>query len=165
MRKQTKMVLSLLLAALLTASSAAVFADQPTTAGEIAEEQTAPPIDGTPVVVKLGDVFFDVPTGSELEKAVSKLKEAGVLHGYEDGSFRAANSLTRAEFCKMVNKLFGYTAKAQEAFPDVTAENWYYDDALIAKQQGYIAGYEDGTFRGSATVSREQVCRKAGYHP
>ena len=79
MRKQTKMVLSLLLAALLTAPSAAVFADQPTTAGEIAEEQTAPPIDGTPVVVKLGDVFFDVPTGSELEKAVSKLKEAGVL--------------------------------------------------------------------------------------
>ena len=82
MRKQTKMILSLLLAALLTASSAAVFADEPTTAGgNEAEEQTALPIGETPVVVKLGDVFFDVPTGSELEKAVSKLKEAGVLHG------------------------------------------------------------------------------------
>ena len=99
------MILSLLLAALLTASSVAVFADQPTTAGgNEAEEQTALPIDGTPVVVKLGDVFFDVPTGSELEKAVSKLKEAGVLHGYEDGSFGAKREVTRREAAVLLYK-------------------------------------------------------------
>lgn len=102
--------------------------------------------------------FTDVPQGTVLEAVLSKLKNAGIINGYEDGSFRPNGNLTRAEFCKMTNKLFGYTSKAQTGFPDVSEENWFYEDVLIAKNYGYIKGFEDGTFRGNELLTRQQVC-------
>ena len=103
-------------------------------------------------------VFTDVEPGTALETALVKLKNAGIINGYEDGSFQPAGGLSRAEFCKMINILFGYTELATTGFPDVPADAWYHDHVLIAKKQGYIQGFEDGTFRGNEKITREQVC-------
>jgi len=104
------------------------------------------------------DLFVDIVKGSDLETAVKKLVETGIVHGYGDGTFRPSGTLSRAEFCKMVNKLFGYTELDTTGFSDVKPEDWYYNDVLIAKKQGYIMGFEDATFRGDSKVTREQVC-------
>lgn len=103
-------------------------------------------------------VFTDIEPGTTLEAALIKLKAAGIINGYEDGSFLPGGGLSRAEFCKMVNKLFEYTEKAEDNFPDVTEQDWFYTEVQIAKKKGYINGFEDGTFRGREQITREQVC-------
>ena len=102
--------------------------------------------------------FSDVDASTALGTAIYKLVRAGVINGFEDGTFRSADALTRAQLCKMVNLIWGFTEKSTETFADVTEDKWYYTQVLIGKKAGYINGFEDGTFRGESYVTREQVC-------
>lgn len=102
--------------------------------------------------------FTDVVKGSQLDIALAKLKDAGIINGYEDGSFRPKGNLTRAEFCKMTNKLFGFSVPAKANFSDVTPNEWFYEEVLIAKNYGYIKGFEDENFHGKELLTRQQVC-------
>ncbi len=108
--------------------------------------------------VKMKDVDYE----SELGKSIDKLVSAGVINGIpeSDGTFtyRSNNPITRAEFCKMVNKTFGYNMTADNIFTDVNTSQWYYLEVLTAIKYGYIKGYGDGTFGGEDTITREQVC-------
>ncbi len=107
-------------------------------------------------------VMTDVNYETEIGKSIKKLVDAGIINGIPepDGTYtyRAQNSVTRAEFCKMVNITFGYNTPAENIFTDISAENWYYSHALIAIKEGYIKGYGDGRFHGEDTITREQVC-------
>ena len=103
--------------------------------------------------------FKDIPADSSYSAAVTKLVECGVINGYEDNTFRPENGVTRAEMCKMINLTFNYVALDSAAgFPDVTDDKWYKPYALAAQQQGYVEGYEDGTFRGENNITRQEVC-------
>lgn len=63
---------------------------------------------------------------------------AGIPHGkgcnggYEDGSFRPENSITRAEFVKIASVAFEYVYEEKEddesefAVPDVSEADWFY---------------------------------------
>ena len=102
--------------------------------------------------------FSDVDASTDMGKAIQLLAELGILAGDGDGTFRPNDDISRAELCKIVNIIFGYTEKATEGFSDVTPNLWYYDHVLIAKKAGYIKGFEDGTFRGDNRVTREQAC-------
>ena len=106
--------------------------------------------------------FKDVDANSEIAKSIQKLYDAGVVNGIpeSDGTFtyKAANSITRAEFCKMINITFGYTIMADNIFTDVNPSQWYYIHVLPAIHYGYIKGKGDGTFGGTDNITREQVC-------
>ena len=102
--------------------------------------------------------FSDVDFSTEVGKDIQKLLNAGVVNGNGDGTFTPQNPVTRAELCKMVNKVKGYSEIADVSFSDVTPDNWYYTHVLIGKKAGYINGFPDGTFRGDDYVTREQVC-------
>ncbi len=103
--------------------------------------------------------FPDVPRdGSERANAIYKLADNGIVGGYEDGSFRPDNLLTRAELCKIVNLIFGYNTPDTSNFKDVKTTDWFYNYVLVAKKAGYIKGFEDETFRGNTNLTREQTC-------
>lgn len=102
--------------------------------------------------------FSDIDAESESGKGIYRLVDAGIINGYEDGTFRIAANLTRAELCKMINKTFGFKTMADNIFVDVSTADWYYLEVLTAISAGYINGFEDATFRGDDNVSREQVC-------
>ncbi len=103
--------------------------------------------------------FSDVPETAPYYEAVKKLVENGVLKGYEDGTFRPENGVTRAEMCKMINLTLGIVDITDaKGFSDVAENNWFYLYALAAQKNGYVVGYEDGTFRGSNLITREEVC-------
>ncbi len=53
--------------------------------------------------------------------AVSALKEAKIINGYEDGTFRPANSITRAEVAQLLFKMFDCIADTPEEIP---ASGW-----------------------------------------
>lgn len=111
-------------------------------------------IASNPVAVNFSDVDRSTPQG----QAIYKLAEAGILLGNGDGSFRPYDPITRAELCKIVNAIFGYTEPAESGFSDMTGDEWFYPYVLVAKKAGYIIGYDDGTFRADDYVSREQAC-------
>lgn len=102
--------------------------------------------------------FTDVDKTTDFGKNVYKLVDAGIINGYEDGTFKAGDRLTRAEFCKMVNLTFGFTVASDNVFADVKNTDWFYTQVLYAINKGYIKGFEDNTFRGDDFISREQVC-------
>lgn len=103
--------------------------------------------------------FTDVSADDSYAEAVKKLLEYGIVEGYEDGTFRPYGDVTRAEMCKMINLTRSYTDfEGAAGFTDVTSKNWYYVYALVAQKTGYVEGYEDGSFRASNNITRQEVC-------
>ena len=111
------------------------------------------------------DVAYpDVDSSTVQGQAIVKMTEAGVVGGYEDGTFRPDGQLTRAEFVKIVNGVFHYqeTGEAIIAFDDIDG-HWAQGQIEIAQQNGYIGGvgYIEGIgkhcFAPDATLTREQV--------
>ncbi|MGI6066982.1 MAG: S-layer homology domain-containing protein, partial [Bacillota bacterium] len=83
--------------------------------------------------------------------------EKGLVGGYEDGSFKPDNNISRAEFMALVNRAFNYQEKAEIDFKDVAAGAWYEDVVRIAKAAGYINGYQDGTMKPNNPISRQEA--------
>ena len=82
------------------------------------------------------------------------------IQGYEDGSFRPSNSLTRAEAAVILSKILTtqmenktYTSK----FSDVNPSDWYGNYVCFLTEQGIIDGYTDGTFRPDASITRAEL--------
>ena len=103
--------------------------------------------------------FTDVASGAWYNNAVSTLTRAGILDGYEDGSFRPNASITRAEFTKIAVSFFKHAGGASSSpFNDVPDSAWYAEFVKAAAELGLIDGYEDGTFRPNAPITRAEAC-------
>ena len=102
--------------------------------------------------------FSDVNAESIEGAAITKLYDAGVVNGFNDGLFHAERGLTRAQFCKMINKVFGFTEVGTETFKDVAATYWGATEISIAQKAGYIKGVGNGNFGPDRALTREQVC-------
>ncbi len=79
--------------------------------------------------------------------------------GWVDNStaFRPEDKITRAEFIKIVNRAYGYTAKASKHnFSDVNSYSWFYNDVLIAIKNNVINPNME-TFRPDESITREEV--------
>lgn len=102
-----------------------------------------------------GEVFSDLGSDSFLKEAAAMLCGRGILSGYEDGTFRPENELTRAEAAAVLNKLVkgDYTAKA---FAD-TKDHWAAAYISRLAGAGVINGYGDGLFHPDDTLTFEQT--------
>lgn len=86
--------------------------------------------------------FSDVAADNWAAGYINALAQAGVVEGYEDGTFRALREITRAEAVKMINVAIGrapdkalMAANAAEIvnpFSDVATDYWAYYDVLEA---------------------------------
>jgi len=117
---------------------------------------------------------FPDTEGTKYEDAVNILSSLGLLRGYPDGTFKPANTITRAEFAAMVVRALGLEAAAEittgfTPFSDVDATHWAAGYINVAADQGIINGYPDGTFRPDAPVtyaeSLAMIIRMLGYDP
>ncbi|QGQ97957.1 S-layer homology domain-containing protein [Paenibacillus psychroresistens] len=95
--------------------------------------------------------------GHWAESQISAWIDKGLIKGYEDGSFKPDNSITRAEFIALINRSFGFTEAAAISFSDIAASNWAYAEVAKAVKAGYITGYADGTIGASKPISRQEV--------
>ncbi|MBC8630926.1 N-acetylmuramoyl-L-alanine amidase [[Eubacterium] tenue] len=93
------------------------------------------------------------------KNAILDFVSKGYINGYGDGTFKPDNSITRAEFVKLLNKAFGFTKTGQENFTDVSESDWYYNDVCIGVNSGYINGYGDNTFKPNKQISREEASK------
>ena len=90
---------------------------------------------------------------------IEKFIKLGYVNGYEDNTFRPENQITRAEFIKLVNRVFHLTEKSNISFKDINTKDWYYEDLRIAVKYGYINGYEDNTFRADNPITRQEAMK------
>ncbi|MFR6552574.1 MAG: IdeS/Mac family cysteine endopeptidase [Paraclostridium sordellii] len=112
----------------------------------------------TPIYAYANPNLKDI-SGHWAKKEINQFISSGYVNGYEDGTFRPDNSITRAEFVKLVNKYFGFNNKEDVKFSDIHTNDWYYNDICIASKTGYINGYEDKTFKPNKTITREEVSK------
>lgn len=106
--------------------------------------------------------------------AVTVVSEKGIMEGYEDGSFKPAEPITRAEFAKVAvlasNAKLGdlVTTELYFEFSDVKADGWYVENIQKVANMGLMKGDAEGTFRPNDTVSEAEVytvmLRMLGYN-
>lgn len=76
-------------------------------------------------VFAAGNDFSDVD-GHWAEETIIKFKEKNIISGYPDGTFRPDNSVTRAEFAKIIKEAFDLQEKNLLDYEDIKQEAWYY---------------------------------------
>ena len=90
------------------------------------------------------------------ESTIKSFVNSKYINGYNDGTFRPDNLITRAEFVKILNKYFGLTNKSGKVFSD-TSSHWAKEEIDIAVTNGIVNGFPDGTFKPEAPITREQA--------
>lgn len=99
--------------------------------------------------------FSDVKN-TKYETAVTKLASSKIVNGFEDGTFRPGENVTRAQMAKLLVEalsLKNVTGVALTQFPDVTSSNWFYSYVKTAVDNKIIVGYPDGTFKPNDNVT------------
>lgn len=79
------------------------------------------------------------------------------MNGYEDGTFRPDATITRAEACQLLTGLLMEKSGGGDyLFNDVPVNAWY--AAAVNEMTGFslVDGYEDGTFRPDASITRAE---------
>ncbi|MEQ4482371.1 S-layer homology domain-containing protein [Cohnella silvisoli] len=102
--------------------------------------------------------FSDI-SGHWAEANIKKAVSGGIVKGYPDGTFKPNRTVTRAEFAVMLmNALKPQGEGAALTFTD-TAKIGSWAQKAIAKavQAGIIKGYEDGSFRPDAVITRAEM--------
>lgn len=104
-------------------------------------------------------VFTDVPTTHTFFDAIAWAVDEGIAKGYADGTYRASQSVTRAEFASLFYRTVDNPAGAapSTAFSDVSADSSHAEAIAWMKGQGLITGYSDGTFQPNRQISRGEV--------
>ncbi|MDY3118538.1 MAG: S-layer homology domain-containing protein [Peptoniphilus sp.] len=103
--------------------------------------------------------FADGIDGAWYNGAVNSLVAKKVLEGYPDGSFKAENKITRAEFAKVVSEL-GDKAKGNGTLPFADAKgHWAETFIQEAYLRHLITGYPDGSFQPNQAITRAEVAR------
>ena len=100
--------------------------------------------------------FTDVAAGTWYNTAISTMAKMGVLDGYPDGSFRPDASITRAEFAVICARFDDSARESDSSFTDISG-HWAEAEIERAATLGWINGYEDGTFRPDAEITRAEA--------
>jgi len=105
-----------------------------------------------------GISFTDI-TGHWAESEILKAAARNIITGYSDGTFKADRPITRAEFTVMLarslklassNKVLGFTDSHRIGA-------WAEQGIASAVQAGIVQGFEDGSFRPDAQLSRTEM--------
>lgn len=101
--------------------------------------------------------FSDVSEDHPHFKGISTLSKAGVVNGYNDGTFKPSQAVTRGQAAKIIVnafKLNGSNSIEKLNFKDVNETNEYYEFIKTLKALGVVSGYDDQTFRPNDTITR-----------
>ncbi|WP_018924349.1 endo-1,4-beta-xylanase [Salsuginibacillus kocurii] len=102
--------------------------------------------------------FSDVEDAFWASSAIYRLAEAGVIEGYEDGTFGPSDATPRSEFTAMLARSLDLGEKEYDnSFSDVENDEWFSEYLVPALEAGVIAGYDDGTFKAEENITREQA--------
>lgn len=99
--------------------------------------------------------FTDVKAGMWCNRAIATLTNMGIIKGYTDGSFQPNKSITRAELATIIAR-FAKLDVNTKTFSDING-HWAQKSIELAAGNGWINGYEDGTFRPNKSIIRAET--------
>lgn len=108
--------------------------------------------------------YSDVKESDYASEAIAVLSNLGVINGFEDGTVKPNQLITRAEAATLVVNALNMKAEAENAkgfssFNDVnTQANWAAGYINVGVAQGFISGMGDGTFAPNNNVTYAQMC-------
>lgn len=95
--------------------------------------------------------------GHWAESVITQWQSKGLIQGYEDGTFKPGNTITRAEFVTLMNNAKGFWSEGSINFSDVKNGSWFYSAVARAVAAGYVKGYSDGSFKPNNTITRAEA--------
>lgn len=95
--------------------------------------------------------------GHWAESVITQWQNKGLIQGYEDGTFKPGNTITRAEFVTLMNNAKGFWSEGSINFSDVKNGSWFYSAVARAVAAGYVKGYSDGSFKPGNTITRAEA--------
>ncbi len=111
------------------------------------------------VTINAGAKEFTDDEELNYKEAVDVISEISVVDGYEDGSFKPQNTLTRGAAAKIIcNLILGPTTAAElhadtAPYKDVPVSNTFSGYIAYCAKEKIISGYADGSFRPAGTLT------------
>lgn len=106
--------------------------------------------------------FPDLPTSHWAYRYVASAVKAGIINGYDDGTFGVGRNITRQEVAVMVSRSGMSFAPVVSlvSFTDASAIDTWARDAVVKMQlSNIIAGFDDGSFRPHNNATRAQAAK------
>ncbi|WP_153730406.1 S-layer homology domain-containing protein [Sporosarcina obsidiansis] len=109
---------------------------------------------------------FNDTKGNTHEEAINALSDAGIIKGYEDGSFKPNKTLTRSDVVKLMGKWLvseGYKvpadAQSKPRFADLktTSNKELLEMAALVYDNGVFVGTPDGKLDPTGDITRENM--------
>ncbi|MCC3381553.1 S-layer homology domain-containing protein [Paenibacillus farraposensis] len=88
---------------------------------------------------------------------VTKWSHRGVVSGVENARFEPNRPITRSEWAALLNRAFQIQPGQAVSFTDVNKDDWFAPTVTDAVYAGYMKGFEDGSFRPTQGLSREEA--------
>lgn len=102
--------------------------------------------------------FPDVDSDAWFNKYIGYLEDKDVLSGYEDGTFRPMDTITRGEISAVIARAQRYDLISYNGiFTDVTENDWAKDYIENLADKNIVSGYEDGTFGPYSPLTRAEA--------
>ncbi len=112
--------------------------------------------------VAFAAIFSDVGSDHKYADGIQYLKDQKIVEGYDDGTYKPANSINRAEALKII--MLSTKVELEEAsdcFADVPLDQWYNSYVCTAKKLGLVKGYEGNLFKPAQNISRAEALKIA----
>ena len=113
--------------------------------------------DTVPPSIKL-TAFVDTQS-NWAKNYIDALAAQKITSGFEDGTFRPDEPVTRVQFAAIVSKAFAALAaqRAGTTFKDIQSTFWGAEAIQTAYQKGFMSGYPDSTFKPNQQIPRVEA--------
>ncbi|MCA9386127.1 S-layer homology domain-containing protein [Candidatus Dojkabacteria bacterium] len=108
----------------------------------------------------LAGPFPDVSDYHEYANEIQYLLDNGIAGGFSDGTFKPENTITRAEFTKIVvnaeyseSLINNCIQSNSNIFPDIASDHTFASFICMAEKNDIVKGYSDGYFKPDNTVT------------
>jgi hypothetical protein len=115
---------------------------------------------GQPSDTETAAEFSDVPDDFWAKDYVQYFVQRNIVTGYEDGSFKPEEPMSRAAVAAQIEEAFEFAETEQENatnFEDVGQEYWAQPAIQSTNQTGFLNGYPGEVFRPDQPMSRTEV--------
>ena len=103
-----------------------------------------------------GCTYTDVPDGHWANTAISTMTGLDIVRGYDAAAFGPGDPITRAQFAAICARFDTGKSNDSRTFSDIKG-HWAKAYIERAAELGWISGFQDGTFRPDAYITRAQA--------
>ena len=103
--------------------------------------------------------FKDIPKTHIFYSAVRAASNAGIIGGFEDGTFRPDDAITREQIILILSRINPENTSKTASFTDIGSDYIYLSQLSKVVEDGIIGGYPDGKFMPYNKTTRAEAAK------